>query len=46
MKAIILAGGKGERLRPFTDDCPKGMVKIEGKPILEYQLDWLKQYGI
>ena len=46
MRAIILAGGKGERLRPFTDSCPKGMVKIEGKPILEYQIEWLKQYGI
>lgn len=46
MKAIILAGGKGERLSPFTKDCPKGMVKIEGKPILEYQIEWLKQYGV
>ena len=46
MRAIILSGGKGERLRPFTDECPKGMVKVEGKPILEYQIEWLKQYGI
>ena len=46
MKAIILAGGRGERLRPFTSTCPKGMVKVEGKPILEYQLEWLKKYGI
>jgi|SRR3989338_1523622 len=46
MKAIILAGGKGERLRPFTDNYPKGMVKINGKPILEYETQWLKQYGI
>lgn len=46
MQAIILAGGKGERLRPFTEDCPKGMVKIEGKPILEYQIEWLKKNGI
>lgn len=46
MEAIILAGGKGERLSPFTSTCPKGMLKIEGKPILEYQLEWLKHYGI
>jgi len=46
MHAIILAGGKGERLRPFTNNRPKGMVKVEGKPILEYQINWLKQYGV
>ncbi|MBI3590063.1 MAG: nucleotidyltransferase family protein [Candidatus Melainabacteria bacterium] len=46
MKAIILAGGKGERLSPFTNNCPKGMLKIEGKPILEYQLQWLVKYGV
>ncbi|MBI2996186.1 MAG: nucleotidyltransferase family protein [Candidatus Melainabacteria bacterium] len=46
MKAIILAGGKGERLSPLTSNCPKGMIKIEGKPILEYQIEWLKKYGV
>ena len=46
MQAIILAGGKGERLSPFTNDCPKGMLEIDGKPILEYQLEWLKKYGV
>ncbi len=46
MKAIILAGGKGQRLSPFTNNCPKGMVKIEGKPILEYQIEWLKKNNI
>lgn len=34
-KIIIMAGGKGERLRPLTNDVPKPMVKINGKPILE-----------
>ncbi len=44
--AIILAGGKGERLRPFTNDRPKPMVEIGGKPILAYQLAQLKKAGI
>ena len=44
--AIILAGGKGERLRPYTNDRPKPMVEINGKPILAYQLDQLKAAGI
>src|SRR3989338_764077 len=44
--AIILAGGKGERLRPFTSDRPKPMVEVNGKPILAYQLDQLKKAGV
>lgn len=44
--AIILAGGKGERLRPYTNDRPKPMVEINGKPILAYQLEQLKKAGI
>lgn len=44
--AIILAGGKGERLRPYTNDRPKPMVEILGKPILSYQLAQLKKSGI
>ncbi len=44
--AIILAGGKGERLRPYTNDRPKPMVEINGKPILAYQLAHLKKAGI
>jgi NDP-sugar pyrophosphorylase family protein len=46
MQAIILAGGKGERLRPLTDRRPKGMVEVCGRPILAYQIAWLKFYGI
>lgn len=45
-QAIILAGGKGERLRPFTNDRPKPMVEIGGKPILAYQISQLKAVGI
>lgn len=44
--AIILAGGKGERLRPLTNDRPKPMVEVNGKPILSYQLEQLKKAGI
>lgn len=44
--AIILAGGKGERLRPYTNDRPKPMVEIAGKPILSYQLAQLTKAGI
>lgn len=46
LQAIILAGGKGERLRPFTDDRPKPMVLILERPILEYQVRWLASQGI
>ncbi|MFH0936973.1 MAG: nucleotidyltransferase family protein [Candidatus Daviesbacteria bacterium] len=44
--AIILAGGKGERLRPYTNDRPKPMVEIAGKPILAYQINELKKAGV
>lgn len=44
--AIILAGGKGERLRPLTNDRPKVMVELDGKPILQWQIEWLKSHGI
>jgi len=46
MKSVILAGGKGKRLRPLTDDKPKPMVEILGSPIIEWQILWLKSYGI
>ena len=46
MYALILAGGKGERLRPLTDTLPKPMVPVCGKPILEHQVEWLKAGGI
>ena len=46
MYAMILAGGKGERLRPLTDSLPKPMAPLCGKPMLEHQLDWLKNGGV
>ncbi|MBI3385281.1 nucleotidyltransferase family protein, partial [Candidatus Gottesmanbacteria bacterium] len=44
--AVILAGGKGERLRPLTDTLPKPMVKIANKPLLEYVVRHLRRYDI
>lgn len=46
MYALILAGGKGERLRPYTEDRPKPMVSVNGAPILEHQIRWMRDYGV
>lgn len=46
MKAVIMAGGKGTRLSSITKDVPKPMVRICGKPLLHYQVENLKKFGI
>lgn len=46
MQAIILAGGFGKRLRPLTDEIPKPMVMIYDKPIIHWQIEWLKGNGV
>lgn len=46
MKAVILAGGKGRRLRPITDYLPKPLVPINGIPIIEWQIKYFKRFGI
>ncbi len=46
MKAIILSGGRGERLKPITDYVPKPLIPINNVPILEWQLRYLKKFGI
>ncbi|MFA5856625.1 MAG: nucleotidyltransferase family protein [Candidatus Pacearchaeota archaeon] len=46
MKAIILAGGFGERLRPLTLETPKPLLKIRGKPIVERAIENLKEHNI
>ena len=45
-QAVILAGGLGTRLRPFTNTNPKPMFKFFGKPFLEYLILKLKSEGI
>ena len=45
-EAIILCGGKGERLRPITNNIPKPLIKINDKPILYYVITHLKKYNI
>ncbi|HEY9062087.1 MAG TPA: mannose-1-phosphate guanyltransferase [Pseudobacteroides sp.] len=46
MKAIIMAGGEGSRLRPLTCDLPKPMVNVANKPIMEHIINLLKLHGI
>ena len=43
---VIMAGGRGERLRPLTDTTPKSLLKVGDKPILEHNIDRLALYGI
>jgi dTDP-glucose pyrophosphorylase len=44
--ALIMAGGRGERLKPLTDTTPKPLLKVGGKPIIEHNIDRLNAYGI
>jgi NDP-sugar pyrophosphorylase family protein len=46
MKAVILAGGIGERLKSIDSGIPKPMVQIGTKPVLEHQIDLLRRYEI
>jgi NDP-sugar pyrophosphorylase family protein len=45
-KALILAGGKSEKMQPLTKTTPKSMIKIQGKPMLEHNIELLKRFGI
>lgn len=44
--AFIMAGGKGERLRPLTETIPKPLLKLGDKSIIEYGIEWLCKFGI
>jgi mannose-1-phosphate guanylyltransferase len=46
LKAVILAGGRGKRLRPITDYVPKPLIPIKNIPIIEWQIKYLKKFGI
>ncbi|GHV65307.1 histidinol phosphate phosphatase [Bacteroidia bacterium] len=45
MKVVIIAGGKGTRIRSVAEEIPKAMIPVNGKPILEYQVELAKRYG-
>ncbi|MGH7813557.1 MAG: nucleotidyltransferase family protein [Candidatus Binataceae bacterium] len=46
MRAIVLAAGRGERLRPLTDTIPKPMLEVGGRPVIHYVLRMLRRAGI
>ena len=45
MKTVIMAGGKGTRISSVASDIPKPMIKIKGKPVLEWEIDSLREQG-
>lgn len=46
MQIVVLAGGPGTRLRPLTEEMPKSMISVKGKPFLQYQIELFKHSGI
>ena len=46
MEAVIMAGGRGSRLMPLTENTPKPLIHVGDKPIIEYNIDRLKSFGV
>jgi MurNAc alpha-1-phosphate uridylyltransferase len=46
MKAIILAAGRGQRMRPLSDSCPKPLLEVHGKRLIEWHLEALAEAGV
>jgi len=46
MQALIFAGGYGKRLRPLTNKLPKPLLRVGGKPIIDWQISWLNSFGV
>ncbi|MCO6449205.1 MAG: NTP transferase domain-containing protein [Caldilineales bacterium] len=46
MKAIVMAGGQGTRLRPLTVERPKPLLPLVNKPVISHIVDWLRRYGV
>ena len=46
MRAVVVAAGRGRRLAPLTDAVPKPMIRVDGVPILERNLRWLRGWGV
>lgn len=45
MKVVIIAGGQGTRIASVNSEIPKAMIPVNGKPVLEYQVELAKRYG-
>src|ERR1700736_3270369 len=46
LQVVVLAGGRGTRMRPVTDTIPKALVPVLGAPFASWQLSWLAAHGV